>query len=121
MHRLSRTLAVAAIVTSLVAAAGCSSDKASSSGGSSKTPDKVSYLTAFGAVGRDAFIWVAQDKGYFKDANIDIDIKPGAAADTNLKALSANQAQFAALDFNAALVDQGKGQYTDVRAFAAIH
>jgi NitT/TauT family transport system substrate-binding protein len=122
MHRLSRTLAVAAVVTSLVAAAGCSSGKTSSgSSGDSKSPAKVSYLTAFGTVGRDAFIWVAEDKGYFKDENIDIDIKPGAAADTNLKALSAGQVQFAALDFNASLVDQGQGQYTDVRAFAAIH
>jgi NitT/TauT family transport system substrate-binding protein len=111
-------LAVAAVVTALVAA-GCSSSKPKASGGGTTT--KVSYLTAFGAVGRDAFIWVAKDKGYFKDAGIDINIQLGAAAEPNLKAMSAGAVQFAALDLTGAVVDQGKGQYTDVRAIAAIH
>ncbi|MEU4239828.1 hypothetical protein [Actinoplanes sp. NPDC026619] len=35
-----------------------------------KTPDKVTYATGFGAVGRDAFIWVARDKGFFRDTGM---------------------------------------------------
>lgn len=120
MQRLTRRTVVTGMAAAAVAAAaGCSKSKSTT--GSSSTPDKVSYLTAFGAVGRDAFIWVAQDKGYFKAANIDITIQLGAATDKNLAALSAGKVQFTALDLTGGVIQVGKGAYTDARAFAAIH
>jgi NitT/TauT family transport system substrate-binding protein len=119
MRTLTRRSVVTGLATTMVAAAaGCSKSAPAVSG---QAPDKVIYLTAFGAVGRDAFIWIAQEKGYFKDANIDVSIKLGAAADKNLQALSAGQAQFAALDLTGGVIQVGKGSYPDVRAFAAIH
>ncbi|GAA0434706.1 ABC transporter substrate-binding protein [Actinoplanes capillaceus] len=83
--------------------------------------DKVTYLTAFGAVGRDAFAWVAREKGYFRDAGLDVTIQLGAATGENIKVLSAGQAQFANLDMTGAWILAGKGQAPDIRAFAAVH
>jgi NitT/TauT family transport system substrate-binding protein len=83
--------------------------------------DKVTYLTAFGAVGRDAFAWVAQEKGYFREAGLDVTIQLGAATGENLKVLAAGRAQFANLDLTGTWILAGKGQYRDVRAIAAVH
>ncbi|BCY07162.1 hypothetical protein L3i22_022500 [Actinoplanes sp. L3-i22] len=97
--------------------AGCGNDDTDDQ----KQTDKVTYLTAFGAVGRDAFAWVAQEKGYFRDAGIDVTIQLGAATGENLKVLAAGRAQFANLDLTGTWILAGKGQYRDVRAIAAIH
>jgi NitT/TauT family transport system substrate-binding protein len=86
-----------------------------------KQADKVTYVTAFGAVGRDAFAWVAKDKGYFQNAGLDVTIQNGAAAGENLKVLSGGQAQFAALDQVGAWILAGQGTYRDFRTIAVIH
>src|SRR3954451_2434228 len=116
---LASVLAVALIGT----AAGCSDDKKdpASAAADAKQADKVTYLTAFGAVGRDAFAWVAQEKGYFREANLDVTIQLGAATGENLKVLAAGQAQFANLDLIGAWILAGKGDYKDFRTIAAIH
>jgi NitT/TauT family transport system substrate-binding protein len=111
------------LLAGVVALAGaCSSSDSKTSGGSSgKAADKVTYVTAFGAVGRDAFIYVAKQKGYFSDAGIDIDIQKGAATNANLEQLKSGKAEFAALDFTGAELQAGLGKFTDWRAVAAIH
>ncbi|WP_433207194.1 ABC transporter substrate-binding protein [Dactylosporangium sp. CS-047395] len=107
----------------MIGAAGCSSDSEpeSAAAGGEKALDKVTYLTAFGAVGRDAFAFVAQEKGYFKEAGIDVTIQLGAATGENLKGLASGQAQFAQLDLIGAWILAGKGEYKDFRTIAAIH
>jgi NitT/TauT family transport system substrate-binding protein len=114
---------VAALAVMLIGVAGCSSDsKAEPAAANGDKPlDKVTYLTAFGAVGRDAFAWVAQEKGYFKEAGLEVNIQLGAATGENLKGLAAGQAQFANLDLIGAWILAGKGDYKDFRAIAAIH
>jgi NitT/TauT family transport system substrate-binding protein len=83
--------------------------------------DNVTYLTGFGAVGRDAFAWVALEKGYFQAAGIKVEIRKGAGNVPNLTALKAGQAQFAAMDFAGAEILAGQGRFTEWRAVAAIH
>ena len=39
----------------------------------------MTYLTSFGNFGRDSYAWVAKEKGFFKDAGFDVEIKPGRA------------------------------------------
>ena len=75
----TRTLVAAALATTLAAAAGCSddSDDAASGSGGAQSLEKVTYLTSFGNFGRDSYAYVAKEKGYFKDAGFDVDIKPG--------------------------------------------
>jgi NitT/TauT family transport system substrate-binding protein len=111
---------VAAALAALLITSGCSSqDKKDTA--TTKPADKVTYATGFGAVGRDAFIWVARDKGYFRDAGIDIDIQKGAGNVPNLTMLKSGQAQFAAMDFSGGEVLAGTDKFTDWRAVAAIH
>lgn len=83
--------------------------------------DQVTYLTGFGAVGRDAFAWVAQEKGYFEEANIDVTIEPGAAVTENLKALAAGTAQFVTADLTGAWILAGTGEYTEFQTIMAVH
>ncbi|WIM93600.1 ABC transporter substrate-binding protein [Actinoplanes oblitus] len=117
MRRIFATLAATMAMTLSLTACG---DDEQPDGGR-PAADRVTYLTAFGAVGRDAFAWVAQEKGYFRDAGIDVTIQLGAATGENLKVLAAGKAQFANLDLTGAWILAGKGQYQDVRAIAAIH
>jgi NitT/TauT family transport system substrate-binding protein len=119
-----RMFTMVALAATVISAAGCSKGTATdnqSPNTASKSPDKVTYVTAFGAVGRDAFAWVALKKGYFTEANLDVTIQLGAAVDQNLSALAAGQAQFAALDLTGAMIQAGKGTFKDFRAIAAIH
>jgi NitT/TauT family transport system substrate-binding protein len=120
MQRFTRIAAAVTMVTLLATAAGCGN----SSKSEAKGPDKVTYLTAYGAVGRDAFAWVALDKGYFKKNNLDVKIELGAAASKNLQAVSSGRAQFATLDFVGAMIaaDPVKGgAQQQFQAIAAVH
>ena len=114
---MKRICAIALSSILLITACGDSSSTEEGSG----TKDEVTYLTAFGAVGRDAFAWVAQEKGYFADAGIDVTIQLGAATGENLKVLAAGKAQFGHLDMTGTWITEGKGQNLDMRAFAAVH
>jgi NitT/TauT family transport system substrate-binding protein len=122
MSRYLRAMTLAAMAAILVAAAGCSkAAPAAAPVASQATIDKVTYVTGFGAVGRDAFAWVAKEKGYFRDAGIDVTIQLGAGTDQNLSALTAGQAQFACIDMTGVMVQEGKGAFKDIKAFAIVH
>jgi NitT/TauT family transport system substrate-binding protein len=121
MFRLTRTFAVAALAAVLVAATGCGSDDdGNDRQGSAATKDKVTYLTSFGTFGRDAYAYVAKEKGFFEEAGIDVEIKPGAGTGENLKQIASGQAQFTPVDFTGALLQFGGGKARDFTAVAAI-
>jgi len=121
MIRRYRTVLGAALALALAAGTvGCSSDDGDKAGANGKQVEKITYLTAFGAVGRDAFAWVAQEKGYFKEAGFDVNIQLGAGTDPNLKAITAGQAQFGSLDMTGVMIQAGKGAFTGVRAIATV-
>ncbi|MEU4244335.1 ABC transporter substrate-binding protein [Actinoplanes sp. NPDC026619] len=125
MFRRSRVVAATLLAAVLVTASACSKDDSNSGGstvsGSGGDLKKVTYVTAFGAVGRDSFVWVAKEKGFFKDAGIDVDIQKGAGNVQNLTLIKSGGAQFAALDFTGAEIQAGLGKFTNWRAVAAIH
>src|SRR4051794_23472715 len=126
MIRRSRVLAAALLTAVLVTASACSgSDKkdggATAASGKGGEATKVTYVTGFGAVGRDAFAWVAKEKGYFQAAGLDVDIQKGAGNTQNLTLIKSGQVQFAAMDFSGATVLSAVGKYTTWLAVAAIH
>jgi NitT/TauT family transport system substrate-binding protein len=94
-------IAGAAVV--MLTVAGCG-------GGESSAPavDKVNYLTSFNAFGRDAYAYVAQEKGYFKEAGLEVSIKPGSGTVDVMKLLAGGRADFGAGDFTTALITVGK-------------
>jgi NitT/TauT family transport system substrate-binding protein len=71
--------------------------------GTAKAPDQVTYLTGFGAAGREAHAWVAEAKGFFATAGLKVTIGLGAP-ETNVKSTVAGQAQFAAVDASGELI-----------------
>jgi len=115
MSRIARGLAALALIVTAGACSGPDEVK------KPVVPDKVTYVTGFGALGRDAFIWVAVEKGYFRDAGLDVSIEKGAGNVQNLTVLKAGKAQFAAMDFSGGEVLAGLDRFTEWRAVAAIH
>ncbi|MEV6815632.1 ABC transporter substrate-binding protein, partial [Micromonospora sp. NPDC051296] len=79
MRRLTRTVAAATLATALALVSACSSDsdKADDNSGAGASLEQVTYLTSFGNFGRDAYAWVAKEKGFFSDAGFEVEIKPG--------------------------------------------
>lgn len=112
---------LAACLAALVlATSGCGSDDPTSPAPASAT-EKVTYLTGFGATGREGYAWVAVEKGFFREAGIDVDIQLGAAGDKNLASVAASEAQFAVIDYAGAVARAGNGQFRDFRLIGAIN
>ena len=115
-----RVLAATAVTAALVVTGACSdADDSPAPGGG---PDKVTYLTGFQASAHDAFIFFAEERGYFDEAGIDLTIELGAG-NQNLPLLLAGQADFTYIDLTGLLMNIGSGdvQPGDFQALAAIH
>lgn len=89
--RLLRLLLVVAVVTLVLASA------ASVSAHSDRTLETVKYATSFGNFGRDAFVYVAIDKGYLRDAGFDVQVVPGLGTD-NARLLASGTIDYMAND-----------------------
>jgi len=110
----------AALATTLAAAAGCSDDADDKSGsGGTQSLEKITYLTSFGNFGRDGYAYVAKEKGYFREAGFDVDIKAGSGTLDNLQAVTGGQAQFTPLDLTGLLLAAGRKD-NPVTGFAAV-
>ncbi|MEU0883135.1 ABC transporter substrate-binding protein [Lentzea sp. NPDC005914] len=81
---------------------------------------KVNYLTSFNTFGRDAYVYVAKEKGYFEQAGLDVTITPGTGSVDVLKLVAAGRADFGIADFTATAITVAK-EKLPVTAIAAIH
>ncbi|WP_422769997.1 ABC transporter substrate-binding protein [Plantactinospora sp. WMMC1484] len=78
-------------------------------------------MTTLGTQGRDAYGFVARDKGFFAEVGIEVDIQPGQAGDYNHQMIRSGQAQVTVVDAAGALVRYGSGRDTSFQILAAIH
>lgn len=108
-------LAIVLAVT--LTATACGGSGAAPSGAA---PDKVGYLTSFGTFGRDAYAYVAQDKGYFTEAGLDVTITPGTGTVDVLKLVAGGRADFGTADFTATTITVAK-EKLPVTVVAAVH
>jgi NitT/TauT family transport system substrate-binding protein len=112
VHRttFTRTLAAATLAMALAVTAGCSdgSDASPDTADGAQSLEKITYLTSFGTFGRDAYAYVAKEKGYFKAAGFDVEVKPGAGTGDNIKLIVGGQAQFSPIDLTGGLLTAGK-------------
>ena len=72
--------------------------------------DKVTFVTDFGFLGRHAYYFVALEKGYYRDANIDIDIVRGQGSADAVKQVAAGTAQFGFADTAAVILSRANDQ-----------
>ncbi|SDT77159.1 ABC transporter substrate-binding protein [Actinoplanes derwentensis] len=115
--RTFRGVAAVLAAMSVVAVAGCS-------GTSSEEPEagktKVKYLTAFNAFGREAYAFVADEKGYFAEQGLDVEIAIGSGSGENMAALSSGAADFAPVDSTGYILTKATGKVSGVTAISAI-
>lgn len=96
--------AAAAVVATLVATACTGESDDASTGDGDAPPDQVTYLTGFGAFGREAYAYVALEKGYFAEENIEVEIQPGSGTLPNMVQVVEGGADFALGDFTGMLL-----------------
>ncbi|MGC4942958.1 ABC transporter substrate-binding protein [Kribbella sp. DT2] len=101
--RRSAVAGVAVLALALVSA--CNDSETGQNGEASL--EKVSYLTSFGTFGREAYAYVALEKGYFKDAGFDVTITPGSGTVDVLKLVAGGQADYGIGDFTATVITLG--------------
>jgi NitT/TauT family transport system substrate-binding protein len=58
----------------------------------------ITYATSFGNFGRDAYAWVALEKGYFSAAGFDVKIVPGAGSVAVAQSIAAGSVDFGPAD-----------------------
>ena len=121
MRTITRVLGTVAAVAAMALSAGCSSDgDDDKSGDKGAAVEKVSYLTGASILGREAFAYVAIEKGYFKAAGFEVEVQAGKGTNANLQLLQSGKVDFAALDITASLIEYGKGTFRDFTIVNAI-
>jgi NitT/TauT family transport system substrate-binding protein len=98
--------AVAAIAAMLVS--GCTGEAEEPPDTNAGPPDQVTYWTGFGLFGREAPVFVAIEKGYFAEENIEVTVEPGRGTIDNTTAVVEGTADFALVDLTGALLAYGQ-------------
>lgn len=80
---------------------------------------EIDYLTSFSTFGRDAYVYVAQEMGYFDEANMDVTVNPGSGTVDVMRLIAADTADFGPGDAATAAITIAE-QDLPVRAVAAI-
>src|SRR5918995_2061700 len=89
MRRLALTILAAASGLALASVpAGARTDV--------RAADSIDYATSFGNFGRDAYVYVAIEKGYFRQANLDVSVTSGPGSVDNMKFVAAGRLDYAA-------------------------
>lgn len=92
MSPLRPLLALAVAALALISAGSVSAQ-------SDRGLETVKYATSFGNFGRDAFVYVAIDKGYFRDVGLNVDVVPGQGTD-NARLLASGTIDYMANDIS---------------------
>ena len=105
--------AAVALVAALVgAAAGTAARNA--------TTVSIDYATSFGNFGRDAYVYVAMEKGYFEQAGFDVRVTPGTGSVDNIKLVAAGRLDYTPVDIGALMVTRAN-EGLAVRTVAVVH
>lgn len=116
--RLRRSVIAMVAVLGLALVSACNNDDKGNEADSGLT--KVNYLTSFNTFGREAYAYVALDKGYFKDAGFDVKITPGSGTVDVMKLVAGGQADYGIGDFTAIVITLGQ-QKLPVTTVGMVH
>ncbi len=79
----------------------------------------IDYLTSFSTFGRDAYVYVAQELGYFDEVGLDVTISPGSGTVDVMRFIAAGTADFGPGDAATAILTIAN-QGLEVKGVAAI-
>jgi NitT/TauT family transport system substrate-binding protein len=82
----------------------------SSSAPAKRQLETIKYATSFGNFGRDAFVYVAIEKGYFREAGFDVQVVPGLGTD-NARLLAAGQIDYSGSETTGNMVGRVSGGF----------
>jgi NitT/TauT family transport system substrate-binding protein len=102
-RRVAVVLAVALTLAGVLAAGGASSPQRT-------RVDSVKYATSFGTFGRDAFVYVAIEKGYFRAAGLDVSVVPGLGTD-NARLLASGQIDYSGSEITGNMIGRIVGGF----------
>lgn len=84
--------------------------------------DLVRVNTGLGLFqGREAYLTLAEELGFFADEGIQVEIIPGEGTETNLTQLAAGQVDMATIDINAGMIEYSNGTFTDFVLTSVLH
>lgn len=84
------------------------------------TADRVNYATSFGNFGRDSYIYVAIEKGYMRQADIDVSVTSGTGSVDGIKLVGAGRLDFTPVDAGTLVVTRAN-ERIPVRAVSVVH
>jgi NitT/TauT family transport system substrate-binding protein len=118
-----RVFGAGVVAAGVALAVGCTRDTAP---GTSTGPGGglrlVRVNTGLGlATGREAYLTVAEEKGFFAEEGIELEVIPGEGTATNLTQLATDQVDIATVDINAGMVEFAQGSFTDFVLTAVLH
>lgn len=90
------------------------------SGPAKRQVDRVNYATSFGNFGRDAYVYVALEKGYFRQADIDVNVTTGTGSVDGIKLVGAGRLDFTPVDAGALVVTKANEQ-VPVKIVSVVH
>lgn len=110
MHRLVTALAAGVLVAAVAATSGLGARQATT----------INYATSFGSFGRDAYVYVAIERGYFEEADLDVKVTNGTGSVDNIKLVAAGRLDYAPVDIGALVVTKAN-EDVPVKVTSVIH
>ena len=80
----------------------------------------VDYATSFGNFGRDSYVYVAMEKGYFEQAGFEVRVVSGTGSVDNIKLVAAGRLDYTPVDIGALMVTRAN-EGLQVRTVAVVH
>jgi NitT/TauT family transport system substrate-binding protein len=81
---------------------------------------EIDYATSFGNFGRDAYVYVAIEKGYFRDAGFELKVTSGTGSVDNIKLAAAGRLDYTPVDIGALMVTRAN-EGLPVKTVAVVH
>lgn len=111
MMRLIALIGALALAVGLSASAGV---------GAGHQTTTINYATSFGSFGRDAYVYVAIERGFFRDAGFDVRVTNGTGSVDNIRLVAAGRLDYAPVDI-AALITTKANEDVPVKVTSVIH
>ena len=105
--RLIRRSAIVVLATAVL---GCAVPASAAIDAGEQELTTIRYATSFGNFGRDSFVYVAIEKGYFRQAGFDVRVVPGQGTD-NARLLAAGQIDYTGAEITGQMIGRIVGGF----------